>query len=136
MHRVLGLGLVALLAAGCQVPPDRVPLKALPDDGPPLPYAELLTRARVQATAANEAFYVNNWSDLEETARGLEQTARYLTKATDVPAKQKDALPVMAGDLGKDALQLRDLARDKDVKQANELLQRIHLRVRELRLEN
>jgi hypothetical protein len=95
----------------------------------------LLTRARLQATAVTEAFQVNNWADMEEAARGLEQTARFLVKATDVPAKQKDTLPVLAGDLGKEAARLREVVKEKDVKQANEVLQRIHLKLRDLRLE-
>jgi hypothetical protein len=130
------LTLAVLLVAGCQLPADRLPLKPLPEDGPPLPYAELLTRARLQAGQATEAFYVNKWTDLEDAAKGLEQTARFLPKATDVPVKQKDSLPVSAGDLGKEAGKLREAAKAKVAKQANEILQRIHLKIRELRLEN
>jgi hypothetical protein len=130
------LTLAALLVAGCQLPADRLPLKPLPEDGPPLPYAELLTRARLLASTATEAFYVNKWTDLEDAAKGLEQTAKFLPKSTDVPAKQKDSLPVAAGDLGKEAVQLRDAAKAKNAKDANDILQRIHLKIRELRLEN
>jgi hypothetical protein len=125
-----------LVVGGCQLPPDRVPLQPLPENGPPLPYAELLTRARAQATVATEAFYVNRWSDLEDAAKGLEQTARFLTKAEDVPAKNKDNLPEVSGDLAKEAKKLRDAATAKNVKDANDSLQRIHLKIRELRLAN
>ena len=136
MMRALCLGLSLVLAAGCVATGERMPLRPLPEDGPPLPYAELLTRARLQATAATDAFYVDRWTDLEDAARGLEQTARFLARATDVPPKQKDALPVTAGDLGKEAVSLREAARAKEVQKANDSLQRIHLKVRELRLEN
>jgi hypothetical protein len=108
----------------------------LPEDGPPLPYADLLTRARWQATAATDAFYINRWSDLEEAARGLEQTGRYLAKATDVPPRHKDVLRVMAGDLEKEAVSLREASKTKEVQKVNESLKRINLKVRELRLEN
>jgi hypothetical protein len=135
MRRFVLLGCLLLPVAACQLPPERVPLQRLPENGPPLPYAELLTRARAQATVATEAFYVNRWTDLEEAAKGLEQTARYLVKAEDVPAKQKDTLGVVSGDLGKEAVKLREAATAKDVKQANDTLQRIHLKVRELRLD-
>ena len=64
MYRSLYLGAFVLILAGCQSPAERLPINRLPDDSPPLPYAELLTRARMQASAANEAFYVNRWSDL------------------------------------------------------------------------
>jgi hypothetical protein len=128
--------LFLLIVIGCQAPPERLPLKPLPEDGPPQPYADLITRARVQATAANEAFYLDSWADLEAFARGLEQTARLLSKASDVPAKHRDTLPIGAGDLGKAAESLSEAAKAKDVKQANEVLQRINLKVRELRPES
>jgi hypothetical protein len=122
-----------LLALGCTLPPEQVPIKPLPEDGPAQPYADLVGRARMQATAANEAFYVNRWSDLEDAARGLEQTARFIGKAADVPGKHKDTLVVETSDLGKEAVRLRDAARDHDTKQATESLQRINLQVRGLR---
>jgi hypothetical protein len=130
------LPFVCLLAAGCVVPPERLALRPLPADGPPLTYAETILRARNQATVANEAFYVNNWGDLEDAARGLEDTARHLTKATDVPVRHKDTLAVHSSDLGKQAEQLREAARARDVKRTNDILQLVNLKVRELRPEN
>ena len=135
MKRILLAASLLLPLCACQLPPERTPLPRLPENGPPLPYAELLTRARAQATIATEAFYVNRWDDLEDAAKGLEQTARFLAKAEDVPAKQKDVLPVISGDLGKDAGKLREAAAAKNVKGATDALQRIHLKIRELRLD-
>src|SRR5438094_7766104 len=126
--RMTVLFLVTLI--GCQLPPERVPLKPLPEDGPPQPYADLVGRARAQATAANEAFYINHWPDLEDAAKGLELTARVLGKAADVPAKHKETLPVQSGNLGKEAGKLRQFAQAQDVRQATEALQRINLEVR------
>jgi hypothetical protein len=134
MRRTLLFGSVLLLATACQTP-ERVALRPLPDDGPPVPYAELLTRARAQCTIATEAFYVNKWPDVEDAARGLEQTAHYLPKAEDVPAKQKEAIPAVSTSLSKDAVKLREAAKSQDEKAANEVLQRLHLTVRELRLD-
>jgi hypothetical protein len=126
-----------LVLSGCQLPPERVPLRPLPEEGGvlPVPYAELLTRARYQVSLATEAFYLDRWGELEDAAKGLEQTARFLPKATEVPPKQKDALPVLSADLGKEAAKLRDAARQKQVKESNEALQQLHLKVRELRLD-
>ncbi len=135
MGRANWMGLVLIVLAGCVMPAERVPLKPLGEDSPPQPYGDLLNRARVQATAATEAFYVNGWNDLEEFAKGLEQTARFLPKATDVPARLKDKLPTQASNLEKDAHQLRDAARTQNVKLTNEVMQRINLKVRELRAE-
>jgi hypothetical protein len=136
MNRALWRGGWLLLLAGCVLPAERVPLKPLGEESPPQPYTELLNRARVQATAATEAFYVNGWTDLEEFAKGLEQTARFLPKATEVPDRQKENLKTRAEGLEKDARLLRDAAHAQNVKQVNEIMQRINLMVRELRTEN
>jgi hypothetical protein len=135
MRHWLLAGCVAVLV-GCQAPPDKVPLQRLPENGPPLPYAELLTRARVQATAATEAFYVNHWAEIEDVAKGLEQTARYLGRADDVPANRKDMLPRASSELTQEAGKLRDAAAAQNEKEVNASLQRINLMVRELRLAN
>ncbi len=135
MSRALIVGLFIVFVSGCQTPGERLPLKPLPEDSSPLPYAELLTRARMQASAANDAFYINRWPDVEDAARGLEQTARFLPKATEIPAKRLDKLAAQAGELGKDAKGLREAAKAQNVKQANGALQRINLQVRELRLD-
>jgi hypothetical protein len=135
MNRAMILGAVIVFVSGCQLSRERLPLKPLPEDSPPLPFAELLTRARMEATAANEAFYVNRWGDLEDAAAALEQTARFLPKATEIPAKHKDNLATQAGELGKEAKSLREAAKAQAAKQANGAIQRINLQVRELRLD-
>jgi hypothetical protein len=133
---LMGSGSLLLILAACQSPPERAALTPLPEDTPPLPYAELLTRARYQSTLATEAFYVDKWAEVEDAARGLQQTARFLPKAQDVPAKQKDSLPVVSGDLSKEAGRLLDAAHTMDVKEANDALQHVQLVVHELRLDN
>jgi hypothetical protein len=135
MSRRLLVVVAAAALCGCQLPPDRASMRPLPDEVQPLPYAELLTRARTQASIATEAFYVNRWNDLEEAAHGLEVTARYLPKAEDVPAANRDSLGVVSGELGKEAVNLRDAAKAQDVKKTNEVLRVVNLKIRELRLE-
>jgi hypothetical protein len=128
----------ALLAAlvSCQVAPESrtAPLTPLPEKVTAVPYGRLLERARTQTKQATEAFYVDNWSDLEDAARGLEQTAQYLVKAEDVPAKHKDTLATMSGDLGKLAKSLGEAAKKKDVKETTDVLTKIQVAVREMRL--
>jgi hypothetical protein len=133
MNRAYFASWLLLAVAGCQLPPERAAPPPLPENAPPQAYADLVSRARSQASAANEAFYVNKWPELEEAAKGLEQTARFLSQATDVPAKHKDSLTVEAGDLGKDAVKLREAAKAQQDKPCNEILQRINLKVRDLR---
>lgn len=134
MHRTCASFLVLTLAlAGCSLPPEKLPVMPLPEDGTPLAYADVVQRARLQAAAANEAFYVNGWTELEEAATGLEKVARFLPKASEVPAKFKDKLGALSADLIKEAGSLRGAAQTKDAKAANEVLQRINLKVREMR---
>jgi len=132
MHRARWAVLLLLLA-GCQAPPERVPVMPLPQEGEPVSYADLLQRARFQAAAANEAFYVDQWAELQEAAAALEKTTRYLPRADDVPAEQKAELPRRVEELTQLTGQLRDAARAKDVKKANEALQQINLKIRELK---
>jgi hypothetical protein len=136
MNRLLLLGSVSLILCSCQMSAERtsLPPPPLPEKITALPYAELLTRARTQATLANEASYVDRWGELEDLAKGLEQTAQYMARANDVPLKHKDTLAVMSSDLGKAATQLREAAATKNAKKATVSLQRINLKVRELRL--
>jgi hypothetical protein len=128
----------ALLAAlvSCQTGPEQrsTPLPPLPEKVQAMPYGRLLERARAQAKAATEAFYVDNWADLEEAARGLEQIALYLIKAEDVPGKHADTIKTTSADLGKLAKSLREAATAKDVKKTTEVLTKIQLQVREMRL--
>lgn len=133
MRRAILFGSLLLLM-GCQLPAERETLRPLPPGGAPLPYAQLLTRARQQASIATEAYYRDNWVDLVSAARGLEETASYLLKADDVPSSHKDTLPVLSADLGKEARALREAAKKEDVKETSAILTRIHAKVRELRL--
>jgi hypothetical protein len=136
MNRALRLGVLVAALAGCQLPPEQVALKPLPEDGLPQAYVDLVTRARTQASAANDAFYVNKWNDLEDAAKALEQTSRFLPKATAIPVRHKDTLAVEAGDLGKESAKLRDAAKSQDDRKANDAIQHVNLLVRQLRAEN
>ena len=132
-HAALLSFLFLVTVIGCQVPPDRLPLRPLREDSQPLPYSELLTRARLQSTAATEAFYVSRWTDLEDAATGLEQSARFLGKAIEVPAKHKAIVASESSELAAAAGKLREAAKAHRVKETNEILQRVNLIVRQLR---
>src|SRR5437868_623557 len=73
----------------------------------------------------------------EEPCPGIpgDAGARRLRGPEDVPAKQKGTLGAHSGDLNKEAGRLLEAAKAKNVKEANTALQRIHLMVRELRLD-
>ena len=129
MRRFLLSGLF-LSMLGCVAPAERVPLQPLPENGQVLPYAELLTRVRQQANGANEAFYLDHWGELGDMAKGIEQTARFLAKAQEVPDKNKDILTEITGDLAKAAKKLKAAADAKNEKATRDALQEINYKVR------
>jgi hypothetical protein len=133
MTRILLWGTL-LLVLGCAVPPERVPLRPLPENGQVLPYAELLRRVRAQANKANEAFYLDHWDELEDMAKGIEQTSGFLSKAEEVPEKNRKLLKEVTSDLSKNAQKLRDAAVAHNVKETENALQQIISKVRDLRL--
>jgi hypothetical protein len=135
MIRILVCGMFLLGLIACRLPPDRTPLKPLPEDDRVFSYDEILSRARAQATVALEAFYIDNWSELAEAAEGLTQTARFLPRTSEVPAKHRGSLASEAGALKDEAIRLREAARLKDVTAANDALQKINLKIRRLRSE-
>ncbi len=106
----------------------------LPENGLPLPYHDMLSRARGQSASALDAFYIDAWFDLEQAAGRLEQSARLLPKSTMIPEKVKPKLAEECELLRQDATKLAEAARKKDSAQANEAMQRINQRIRELRL--
>lgn len=133
MTRILLSG-TFLLMLGCAMPAERVQLQPLPETGQVLPYAELLTRVRAQASRANEAFFLDRWDDLEDMAKGIEQTSRFLAKAEEVPERNRKNLKEVTDDLGLIAKKLRGASAARNVKDTTESLQKINARVRDLRL--
>src|SRR5262245_45294162 len=125
MRKLLMVGGLFLALASCQTAEPRSALPPpLPDKVTSVPYGQLLTRT--QAARATESLYTDNFADVEEAARGLEQTAQYLVKAEDVPAKHRDTLALMSTDLGKLARDLRESASAKNAEKTNEVLARIN----------
>lgn len=126
-----------LLLAGCQTTAtdQRAALTPLPDKGPPPSYAEVLTRARHQAEIANAAFYRNNWVEVQDAARALEQTAGVMPRAWDVPPAQKASLSELSNQLSKEATILTSAARSMDEKGVNDSMTRITLAIRKMRLD-
>ena len=128
----VGIGLTFFMMMGCTLA-EREGAMPLPENGMPLTYAEMLNRARGQAGAALDAFYVDNWKDVEQAALRLEQSARLLPKSMDIPEPFKAKVGPESEQLRQDALKLIDAARGKNAAQANEAMQRINQRIRLLR---
>lgn len=130
---MLSVWLLTLVAAGCCLPPERESLRPLAEPEKLFSYAELLTRGRYQATAAVEAFYRDDWTELEQAAKVLEQTARFLPRTSDPPAHLKTSLDKESDLLRQEAVRLGEFARMKNVQSANASLQSINLAIRTLR---
>ena len=128
-----GLVLISVLV-GCRVI-EREGANPLPENAAPLAYSDMVNRARGQASAALDAFYVDAWLDLEQAAQRLEQTARLLPKTTQIPDAFQSKVAAESDLLRKDATKLLEAARAKNAANANEAMQRINQRVRELRAQ-
>src|SRR5262245_21712139 len=108
----------AALLVGCETTeqgrapanlPSNAP-RAVVDDGQSAPYAELLSRARAQAMSVTEASYDNNWTAVVDGAGGLEQTAKLIRQAGDLPAEKKTAVEATLTTLAQQVQQLRTAA--------------------------
>src|SRR5262245_60588474 len=128
MRRAILLAAFSLLLAGCLATPEpNRPLQPLPTDGAPLPFKDVVARARGIATSATEAFYVDQWTEVEKAATNLEDTAQYLPRSADVPAAHKVSLEVRSQTLVKEAQTLKAAAKAKDVNKTTESMQKINL---------
>lgn len=136
MGRVVILASFSLAAIGCLATPEpNRPIQPLPVDGSQMTYKEAMIRARALASTANEAFYIDQWVEVEKAAANLEETAQYLPRSSGIPSARKVSLQVRAQELAKQAQTLRGAAKAKDEKTTNETMQKINLLVRELRPE-
>jgi hypothetical protein len=143
MRRALHPVWLLLLTAGCVVAPDQdranppaeqVPIKPRVKNGPPQGFAELAKLVFHQVEAADQAYFVNKWPEVEEAAKQIQETAELFSKAPDVPARYKDNLSVeVVRDLKSAAAMLEEAARAKNVKNADEAFQKLQLKVHQLR---
>jgi len=137
MRKFFVPGILFLTLASCQVAEPRASLPPpLPDKVSAVPYSQLLTRARAQATRATEALFVDNFADVEEAGRGLEQTASTSSSPRTCRASTRTPSRPMAGDLGKLAKDLREAASSKNAEKANEILGKVNAKVRSMRLSD
>jgi len=133
MRKALAFGSLLLALSACATTTERTLPPPLPDKVTAMPYTQLLERARSQAARATEVSYDDNWSALAEAARGLEQTAKFMQKATDLPQANRDTFVLAAGDLGKLARDLSTTAAAQEREKSNELLTKINRKVREMK---
>lgn len=136
MRRLLVLSAALLLLPACSSGPERNVVVPLPEKITPRPYSELLERARGLAMRATELTYVNNWDSLSEAARNLEQTAEYLNKASDVPAKHAAHVKTTSADLRGASRELLAAAVARNTKKTDAALAQITRTIREMKLSD
>jgi hypothetical protein len=135
MRRIMLVVLSLTLVTGCQSHPEPVPVPPVLKADRPENFAVLVNNARLVAMAATEAFYVDNWSGLEENAKRLEAIVAQMPLAPDLTEPQRKDLVPPTQALILDARALAQSARDRNARQVNGLLQRLHSGVRLLRLD-
>ncbi|NBR05255.1 MAG: hypothetical protein EBT92_05740 [Planctomycetes bacterium] len=124
-----------LFTLGCQsVSEKAASVQPLAENAPVPPYQDLLSRARNQSSVATESFFINNWAELEDAAKGLEQTSRLMSKSGDMPENKKEAILAASSDLNREAAKLKEACRTKNEAEVNTQLQKITLKIRELRI--
>ena len=128
-----GMFLSLILLAGCASPDATRGAKLLDETDPKFTYRQLYVRARAQSNIALEAYYSDSWLELEDTAKAIEQAARFMAQSEEIPDHIKDRLPKDAEALRRDALELAECARAKNAKSANDVMQRIQVTIRALR---
>ncbi len=127
--------LLSLFALGCQsVSEKAASIQPLAENTPAPPYQDLLSRARNQSSVATESFFINNWAELEDAAKGLEQTSRLMSKSADMPENKKESILAVSSDLNREAVKLKEACRTKNEVEVNSQLQKITLKIRELRI--
>ena len=132
--RFLGYLLMFALI-GCQATPEKAAsVQILPESAPIPAFPELMDRARNQASFATEAFFVNNWKGLEDAAKSLEQTSRLISKTSDIPENQKKSFIDISTELNQEAVKLKEAASTKNENETTNCLQKIHLKIRQLRI--
>jgi hypothetical protein len=136
MGRAIFVAFSMFAVAGCLATPEPIrPIQPLPTDAGAMSYREVMIRARTLASTANEAFYIDHWSDVEKAALSLEETAQYLPRAAEIPPTRKVSLDARSQELIRQSQELRAAAKAKNEKMTNEAMQKINLLVRELRPE-
>lgn len=131
MSRTVVVLICCMASLSCRGDAEKLP-PPLPQDGTALPYSQVLARLQAQVTTAKEEHFLNRWDSVAEAAAGLQQTAPYLMRASDMPVSQKPAITKASTEISGNIAKLRDAARRKDQAETLELIRLLHNQIREL----
>lgn len=121
-----------LLPLGCVAPAERRDVPPAPAAAELLTFQQVLTRARLQATGATDAFYLDDWGTLQQAAQSLEQTAELMPRSEGIEEARRQELEPEAGKLASLARELSEAARNRNVADCTDRLQKIGLQIRQL----
>lgn len=132
--RVVALFVLCILT-GCQSP-ERMALTPLAPEATPT-FGELIQRSKSQMTAAHEAYYSDNWKEMERCTAAIKETGLFLTRLQVVNASdvQKAKLASLIKDYNEAADQLKVVGTAKDPIKTNQVLQRLNEVYYQLRVE-
>lgn len=116
---------------------EKAALAPLPTSGAPLAYADLVGRGKAQVAAAHEFFYQDRWDEVRQASTAMRETAGALAalKPETVPAVKQASLAAQTKELADAAAVLQEAAATKDVAKTTEAFRRLHLVVRQLRVD-
>jgi len=117
--------------AGCVAGPDPVTVAPSPPLGPLNSVRDLIARARVQATSATEAYYLDEWDRLDGIGQSLQDTSRQLRAVPVVKDREAD-LHAASVRLETIAQSLRQAAVARHVNDMNAVLSKLGLEVRNM----
>ena len=132
MRRTMILFACSLSSISCNADGERLTVPPLPQDGSPLPYAQVLSRLAAQTNSAKEEHFLNHWDGVVEAATALERSNSYLLKAPDLSPAHKATIEKTSGEINGEIIKLRDAARRKDQTESLELIRLLHNQIRDL----
>jgi Tat protein translocase TatC len=104
----------------------RKGLPPLPAEAESLPFAQLVERAQLDVLTASEAVEFGRWAELPPLADDLEQTGRFLKKASAVPDQYAKTVDDIAKQVAQDVGELRSAVEAEDAAKARTVLRHLN----------
>lgn len=100
-------------------------------------FGELIQRSKSQMTAAHEAYYSDNWKEMERCTAAIKETGYFLTRLqlNNLSDAQKAKLASLTKDYNDAADQLKSVSTAKDPVKTNQVLQKLNEVYYQLRVE-
>ncbi len=124
----------ATATIGCCTTPESVAVPPLPVEGPAA-NRDLLLRIRYHASEAVDAYYLDDWAQVEKLAGLLETETKFLGDSPELSPRSKTALSLEKKVLLDNIAVLKQAARSANVTQVGDALSQIQTHIRKINLE-